>query len=173
MIHIDDEKIADIAAREALLDRAMGAGRKAKPSERIREGRLPARGLAFVARDNGRVIGSVRLWDVEAGSRKSLLLGPLAVEPGVQSRGVGSGLMQVAINRAGLAGHGSVILVGDPEYYERFGFAADPARGLIMPGPFEPRRMLGLELADGALKGAEGLVIGTGALLPARQRAAA
>jgi predicted N-acetyltransferase YhbS len=172
MIHIDDEKIADIAAREALLDRAMGTGRRLKPSERIREGRLPAQGLAFVARDNGRVVGSVRLWDVEAGGRRSLLLGPLAVEPGVQSRGVGSGLMQVALNRAGLAGHGSVILVGDPEYYERFGFAADPARGLIMPGPFERRRMLGLELAGGGLAGAEGLVVGTGALAPAWRRAA-
>jgi predicted N-acetyltransferase YhbS len=172
MIHIDDEKITDIAAREALLDRAMGAGRRLKPSERIREGRLPSQGLAFVARDNGRVIGSVRLWDVEAGGRRSLLLGPLAVDPGTQSRGVGSGLMQVALNRAELAGHGSVILVGDPEYYERFGFAADPARGLVMPGPFERRRMLGLELADRALSGAEGLVIGTGALAPAWQRAA-
>jgi predicted N-acetyltransferase YhbS len=172
MIHIDDEKIADIAAREALLDRAMGVDRRLKPSERIREGRLPSQGLAFVARDNGKVIGSVRLWDVEAGGRRSLLLGPLAVEPGLQSRGLGSGLMQVALNRAELAGHASVILVGDPEYYERFGFAADPARGLVMPGPFERRRMLGLELADGALEGAEGLVTGTGAMLPARQRAA-
>ena len=172
MIHIDDEKIADIAAREALLDRAMGAGRRLKASERIREGRLPSRGLAFVARDNGRVVGSVRLWDVEAGGRRSLLLGPLAVEPGAQSPWLGSGLMQVALNRAALAGHASVILVGDPEYYERFGFAADPARGLIMPGPFERRRMLGLELADGALSGAEGVVIGTGAMLPAWQLAA-
>jgi len=150
----------------------MGAGRRLKASERIREGRLPSRGLAFVARDNGRVVGSVRLWDVEAGGRRSLLLGPLAVEPGAQSRGLGSGLMQVALNRAALAGHASVILVGDPEYYERFGFAADPARGLIMPGPFERRRMLGLELADGALSGAEGVVIGTGAMLPAWQLAA-
>jgi len=172
MIHIDDEKIADMAAREALLDRAMGAGRRLKPSERIREGRLPAKGLAFVARDGGRVVGSVRLWDVAAGGRRSLLLGPLAVEPGIQSRGVGSGLMQVALNRAELAGHASVILVGDPEYYERFGFAADPAQGLIMPGPFERRRMLGLEFADGALSGAEGLVVGAGAMLPAWQRAA-
>jgi predicted N-acetyltransferase YhbS len=80
--------------------------------------------------------------------------------------------MQVALNRAELAGHGSVILVGDPEYYERFGFAADPARGLVMPGPFERRRMLGLELADGALRGAEGPIIGTGAAAPAWQLAA-
>jgi hypothetical protein len=41
-----------------------------------------------------------------------------------------------------------------------------------MPGPFERRRMLGLELADRALSGAEGLVVGTGALAPAWQRAA-
>ena len=39
----------DIAAREALLDRAMGAARKRKSSEKLRRGRLPAEGLAFVA----------------------------------------------------------------------------------------------------------------------------
>ena len=64
----------------------------------------------------------MRLWHVEAGGRPALLLGPLAIDPALQSRGVGGGLMQVALNRAALAGHKAVILVGDPEYYERFGF---------------------------------------------------
>ena len=99
-----------------------GRARVLKPSEPLRAGRLPADGLALVARDGDRIVGSVRLWHVEAGGRPALLLGPLATDPAVQSRGVGGGLMQVALNRAALAGHKAVILVGDPEYYERFGF---------------------------------------------------
>ena len=85
MIRIVNERPADIAAREALLDRVMPE-RFQKPSEHLRAGRLPARGLAFVARDGGRLVGSVRLWNVEAGGRPALLLGPLAVDGGTRGK---------------------------------------------------------------------------------------
>ena len=49
MTTIRNERSTDIAAREALLDRAFGAARFTKASERLREGRLPADGLSFVA----------------------------------------------------------------------------------------------------------------------------
>ena len=62
------ETPGDEAAREYLLDAAMGPGRKRKSSEKLRRGRLPSPGLAFVARDPaGRVVGTVRLWDVAVG----------------------------------------------------------------------------------------------------------
>src|SRR5262245_414557 len=76
------ESTADFGEREALLDRAMGAGRKRKSSEKLRRGRRPSEGLAFVARAaDGRLVGTVRLWDVALGEhgRAALLLGPLAV----------------------------------------------------------------------------------------------
>ncbi|MCB1497688.1 MAG: N-acetyltransferase [Bauldia sp.] len=157
MIHIDDETPADAGGRELLLDRVM-PNRRTKPSERLREGRMPATGLAFVARDGGMIVGSVRLWHVMAGDRPALLLGPLAVESHLRGKGVGASLMQVALNRAELAGHAAVILVGDPEYYARFGFVADPASGLHMPGPVERRRFLANELVAGSLARAEGRV---------------
>ena len=52
MTTIRKEMTKDIAAREALLDRAFGAARFTKAAERLREGRLPADGLSFVATDN-------------------------------------------------------------------------------------------------------------------------
>jgi predicted N-acetyltransferase YhbS len=59
------EAAGEVAARDALLDRAMGPRWKKKSSEKLRRGRLPAEGLAFVARDAaGNVVGTVRLWDV-------------------------------------------------------------------------------------------------------------
>jgi predicted N-acetyltransferase YhbS len=166
MIRIESESPNDVPAREELLDRAMGKARLAKPSERLRAGRLPAEGLALVARNGDRLAGSVRLWHVAAGGRPALLLGPLAIDPALQGRGVGAGLIEVALARAALAGHRAVILVGDPEYYERFGFTRAPVGGLLMPGPIERRRFLGVELTKGALAGAEGLVIATGAPAP-------
>ena len=150
MVTIREEKFADVAAREALLDEAYGAARFAKTSQRLREGRLPADGLSLVATDRGRIVGTVRLWNVAAGpGRAALLLGPLAVHPACRNRGIGTALMRRAIARARLAGHRAVILVGDAPYYGRFGFAAAPTGELWMPGRFDRDRLLALELQAG------------------------
>ncbi len=216
------ETAADVAAREALLDRAMGPGRKKKSSEKLRRGRRPSEGLAFVARDaTGAVVGTVRLWDVafalsslegapkEAGrpegvtaegtankasspieaspsdafgatspSRregKALLLGPLAVEPGLKSVGIGSALMRHALAEAARLGHGAILLVGDPPYYGRFGFSSEKTAALAMPGPYERHRLLALELVSGALDGAHGTIRAAGrkAVRPSAVRFAA
>jgi len=166
MITIRDEVASDVAAREALLDRCLGERRTAKSSERLREGRLPAQGLALTAERNGVVVGTVRLWPVEAGGVPALLLGPLAVEPELQGEGLGKAMMREAIWRAACAGHGAILLVGDAAYYERFGFSADYARDLAMPGPVERERFLGLELREGALAHAGGVLVATGAAAP-------
>jgi predicted N-acetyltransferase YhbS len=164
MVIFDTETAADAAAREALLDRVMGRQRLFKPSERLRRGRQPAAGLALVARDHaGSLVGTVRLWHVHAGDVPALLLGPLAVDAEAQGDGIGAGLMRLAIARAGIIGHGGIILVGDPEYYVRFGFSAEPTSGLIMPAPVDHRRFLGLELKPHGLAGGPGLVTATGA----------
>ena len=172
MIVFATEAPAEAGAREALLDRVMGPARVLKPSERLRSGREPARGLALVARDGGKLVGSVRLWHVKAGGKPALLLGPLAVDPAAQGEGVGAGLMRLAIARAGMIGHDGIILVGDPEYYERFGFTADATGGLLMPAPVERRRFLGLELAPKALAGTRGLIVPAGPLAPPARLAA-
>ena len=158
----------EAAQREALLDRAMGAARKRKSSEKLRRGRLAAEGLAFVARDDdGRIIGTVRLWNVAAnyicrGQADALLLGPLAVDPIFNGQGIGKALMTHAIAEAKRLEHAAVILVGDAAYYERFGFSADQTGELFMPGPFEKARLLALELKAGAVDGMNGVIFATG-----------
>jgi predicted N-acetyltransferase YhbS len=162
------ETDADASAREALLDRAMGAGRKRKSSERLRRGRRPSEGLAFVARSaEGAVIGTVRLWDIVAGDNgpAALLLGPLAVEPGLKDGGIGSALMRHAVEEARRLGHRAILLVGDAPYYGRFGFTAALTGALSMPGPYERERFLALELIPGALADAEGVLRAAGGRL--------
>ncbi|ACL56638.1 GNAT family N-acetyltransferase [Methylobacterium nodulans] len=167
MIQIRDERLADIAARERLLDTCFGEARFAKTCERLREGRLPAEGLALSAERNGRLVGSVRLWNVAAGpNRPALMLGPIAVEPDLQGHGVGGRLMREALARAAALGHRAVILVGDAPYYARFGFAAETTGDLWLPGPYARERFLGLELVPDALAGAAGLVQATGRRAP-------
>jgi predicted N-acetyltransferase YhbS len=173
MILYANEASAEAGAREALLDRAMGRARFLKPSERLRRGRQPAAGLSLVARKGGALVGSVRLWNVDAGGKPALLLGPLAVDPEAQGEGVGAWLMQLAVARAAALGHSSISLVGDPDYYERFGFTTTPTGGLVMPAPVDRRRFLGLELKPKALVDASGLVLATGEPVRRSQRLAA
>ena len=59
-----------------------------------------------------------------------------------------------------------MILLGDAPYYARFGFSALKTSELSLPGPFERDRLLGLELREGALDGAWGMIASTGALAP-------
>ncbi|MDX8477649.1 N-acetyltransferase [Mesorhizobium sp. VK24D] len=162
---IHAEGAGDMRAREALLDRAMGPKRRKKSSEKLRRGRRPSEGLAFVARDpSGAIVGTVRLWDVRLGDggAAALLLGPLAVEPSLKSAGIGSALMLHAIAEAARLGHGAILLVGDAPYYGRFGFSADRTGSLAMPGPYERHRLLALDLKEGALDGAKGTIKAAG-----------
>ena len=156
------ERASDVAAREALLDAAFGENRHARTCQRLRDGRAPAEGLAFTAVHQGRVVGTVRLWHVSAGGIPALVLGPLAVDTSCRSLGIGAALMDHALAAAKTRGHNAVILRGDPAYYERFGFSAAKTGELALPGPFERERLLAVELRDGSLDDAFGMIVATG-----------
>ncbi|MEJ2375752.1 MAG: N-acetyltransferase [Pseudolabrys sp.] len=174
MITIRHERANDIAAREALLDEAFGEARRRKTSERLREGRLPADGLSFIAAARGRVIGTARLWHVACPSgHAALLLGPVAVASDCRGCGIGAALVRRALRDARRLGHGAVLLVGDAPYYGRFGFSAAKTGSLRLPGPYERHRLLARELAPQALDGARGLICASGEMLPQPAIAAA
>ncbi len=163
MIHIKEEAPGDSPAREALLDRCFGTARHRKTVARLRRGRMPAEGLALCAFDGGALVGTVRLWEICAGSAgDALLLGPIAIAPHLQGQGIGHKLMHHALAEAASHGHKAVLLVGDAPYYARFGFSRSLAQGLILPGPVDLDRFLGLELCGGTLAGAKGRITATG-----------
>src|SRR6266403_4419794 len=110
-----------------------------------------------------RLVGTVRLWHVTAGGVPALVLGPLAVDPSCRKLGIGRALVGQALAAAKARGHGAVLLLGDASYYARFGFSAVKTAELRLPGAFERDRLLGLELRDGALDGAWGMIVATGA----------
>src|SRR5246127_2985892 len=162
---IRSERASDVGAREALLDACFGDNRHMRTCQRLRDGRAPAEGLAFSALAQGRLVGTLRLWHVSAGGVPALVLGPLAVDSAYRKLGVGAALMVHAIAAATARGHRAVLLLGDAPYYSRFGFSAEEAKELALPGPFERERLLALELVPGALDGAWGMIVPTGACL--------
>jgi len=154
---IRSEQPTDSEAIERLHERAFGPGRFARTASRLREGGGHLLDLSFTAMVGTLLVGSVRLTPVMAGEEPALVLGPLTVEPAFESRGIGAALMRRSLEAAKAKGHTLVLLVGDEPYYSRFGFKRVP-QGLQLPGPVNPTRFLGLELEDGALTRAKGLV---------------
>jgi predicted N-acetyltransferase YhbS len=153
---------ADHDAIEHLLDLSFGTERRTKTSYRLREGSAAVEGLSQVVRDEELgVVGAISYWPLAVGAKgtKALLLGPLAVHPQRQNLGIGLLLMQQTLTMAKAAGHRLVLLVGDAPYYARVGFEQVPEGQLLMPGPVDPKRLLGLELVEGALVEAQGLMM--------------
>jgi predicted N-acetyltransferase YhbS len=103
---------------------------------------------------------------VRTGGCPALLLGPLAVHPAYRGRGIGSALMQRALEDAARLGHGAVLLVGDAGYYARFGFSAEKTGALWLAAAVDPARLLAVELMPGALTAARGTITATGRRVP-------
>jgi predicted N-acetyltransferase YhbS len=159
---ITPEKPEHKADIESLLDKVFGLSRRVKTSYRLREGETPVEGLSYVALEPGRgVVGAISFWRIFIGEDgfQALLLGPLAVAPDRQGAGIGRALMKLGLERAAMLTAKLVILVGDEPYYGRVGFRKVPEGQLILPGPVDPNRLLHLEMEEGALARAKGLVL--------------
>jgi predicted N-acetyltransferase YhbS len=158
MIELRQERPADRPAIIDLLDAAFGPDRDKKVCYRYREGLAPVGELSFVARQAGRIVGTIRQWPVLVGEVRTpaLLLGPVAVDPALQGLGIGSKLVRMTLAVAGATGHRVVLLVGDPAYYQRFGFVPAAPHGIVMadenPARLQVRRVgIGQRLPSGAI----------------------
>jgi predicted N-acetyltransferase YhbS len=149
---------ADPNAVEALLDAAFGADRRARTAYRLREGAHPVPNLSFAAWDGKRLVGTLQSWPVALhaanGVDQLVMVGPVAVAPDVQSTGIGKALMKAMLDAADASGAHALMMIGDPEYYERFGFTAAPAAGWRIDGPYEQRRLLARLKREVASEGA-------------------
>ncbi len=139
----------DPAAVEALLDRAFGRDRHNKTAYRLRAGVAAIPELSFAAVEDGALVGTIQCWPVDlhgddGRAHPMVMVGPVAVEPARQRGGLGKELMHQALDTAvELDLDGAMMLIGDPEYYERFwGFAATATAGWRLPGPVERHRLL-------------------------------
>lgn len=139
---IKPESPDDYDGVEALAEQAFGPGRFARSAFRLREGVMHEPDLSFTLHRSGRLVGSVKLTKILIGEDEALLLGPLVVAPECKSEGVGAALMREAVSAATKAGHEAILLVGDFDYYKKFGFEQVSRGQIKMPGPADPARIL-------------------------------
>lgn len=119
----DEQAIAEVVAR------AFAGQPFADDNDALIVGALRVAGalvLSLVATEKGRIIGQVALSPATIGAWRYLCLGPLAVLPEYQRRGVGTALMGHALGVAQAYGRDGVVVQGDPKYYNRFGFEVFP-----------------------------------------------
>lgn len=118
--------------------------------------------LDLVAEHDGRIIGHILFTKTYVtrpdGSRyNTLLVAPLSVLIEYRSMGAGSALMQEGFRIAQTRGYESAFLIGDPNYYQRFGYTLTHLHGInheSMPKEY----LMVKELVTGALNGVTGLI---------------
>lgn len=126
---------------EKLLDDAFGKDRMQRTAYLLRKAMPVIEHLSFAAAENDCVIGSIQCWPVAVADAPLILVGPVAVAPDRQGQGIGHSLMHASL-AALQPGDAPMVMIGDPEYYGRFGFDVGGTVGWTLPGPWEPRRLL-------------------------------
>lgn len=132
---------------EALLDRAFGAERRARTAYRLRERATAIETLSFAAYAGEQLVGSLQSWpvalrDAEGGLARLVMVGPVAVLPECQGEGIGTALMEACTSAADRDGISALMMIGDPDYYRRFGFSAEATGAWQIDGPYEQHRLL-------------------------------
>ncbi len=149
---IRDESPTDASEIHALVAAAFGRTAEAELVDRLRRDRDGVISLVAVA--EGAVVGHVLLSRMSAPFR-ALGLAPVSVAPDRQRTGIGSRLIRAALDRARQARWQGVFVLGEPDYYRRFGF--DPALASGFASPYAGPYLMALAL-DGDLAVRSGMI---------------
>lgn len=120
--------------------------------------------LDLVAEADAALVGSLvatraRVVDSAEVAREVLYLGPLAVRPDLQRRGIGARLVSFGLDQGTQAGFAAAFLYGDPAYYERFGFQNAATWAVTTPNGLNFDAFMGIELRPGGLDGVSGRLL--------------
>jgi len=118
--------------------------------------------LSIVAKYNEIVVGHVLFFPIKIRSKSkistSLSLAPMAVHPDFQNKGIGGKMVKEGFKIAKNLGFNSVIVVGHPNYYPRFGFKPASKWGITLPFDVPDKAFLAVELQKDGLKNCSGVV---------------
>ncbi len=152
----DYEKIREVN------DYAFGQEDEGRLIERLRQTESYIPELSLVAELDEEIVGHILFYPIaihsDTAKFPSLSLGPMAVTPALQRKGIGSQMVIQGLEAAKKLGHKSVIVVGHPEYYPKFGFKRASQWNIQVPFEVPDDAFLALELDEGDLEGKRGTV---------------
>ncbi len=131
MVVVARERPGDGSAVRAVTSAAFGRSWEADLVDALRND--PGWLLSLVALDTGEVVGHVLGTRADVDAVPVLALGPLAVRPDRQGRGIGTALVHALLGAADVLDEPLVALLGDPRYYGRFGFRLAAEYGITPP----------------------------------------
>lgn len=124
--------------------------------ERLRKSTAFVSDLSLVADLDGVIVGYILLTKIklngDEGKIQSLALAPVAVHPDYQHKGVGTQLIEAAHSKAKELGFESVIVLGHPDYYPRFGYQKAADFAIKLPYNVPEEYCLALELKANSLR---------------------
>ena len=160
MLVIRPETPEDSAAIRSVNEEAFGSSSEADLVEKLRS--RQAYTLSLVATDGDKVIGHILFSPVTIGSTDTsfgaLGLGPMAVLPSYQRKGIGSQMVWAGLEECRRLGHEIIVVLGHPDYYPRFGFVLAKPKGIDCEFEVPEEAWMVLELREGALAGRSGTV---------------
>jgi putative acetyltransferase len=134
-VDVRPEHPGDAAAVARINREAFGGEVEAELVERLRADGETV--VSLVADEDGDLVGHIlfsRLPITHDGQvLEAVALAPMAVRPGWQRQGLGGRLVREGLAACAERGARAAVVVGHPEYYPRFGFSADAARGIAAP----------------------------------------
>ncbi len=156
-MNIRAEQRADIQAVRCVHEAAFPTHDEAQLVDRLRDTGHAA--ISLVAEMDGNVVGHILFSPVTINGKhigKGVGLAPLAVLPAFQKRGMGAALVNAGLDACRAGGHGFVVVLGNPKYYQRFGFGF--ADRLNLTSLYEAEYFMALLLRPDALLSLGGLV---------------
>lgn len=156
MIEIREEHHHDIAAIRDVHRRAFGQEQEANIVDALRADGAAL--LSLVAAVDGRVVGHIMYSSASLdASMTGAALGPMAVLPEYQRRGVGSQLVEAGNRKLKDAGCPFIVVVGHPKYYPRFGFRPASLHGITCEWDVPDDAFMVCVLDESRIEGISGL----------------
>jgi predicted N-acetyltransferase YhbS len=160
---IRSESQSDYHSITLVNDLAFGQQNEGLLVEKLRKNQDFIKELSLVALFGGEVVGHILFFPVRIDNgisqHRTLALAPVSVLPEFQNMGIGSQLIKAGLKKSSESGFHSVIVLGHPHYYPKFGFK--PASLFDIKAPFDVPDdvLMAMELVQDGLSGISGVVV--------------
>lgn len=155
---VEDYELTERVVKLAFANAEHSDNKEHKLVSRIRKSNEFIPKLSLVATDNDKILGHILLSKIKISEAESLALAPVSVLPEYQNIGVGGLLITEALKDAKELGYNSVVVLGHPEYYPKFGFKKASLWGIKAPFDVPDEAFMAIELSGNALSEVSGVV---------------